>query len=278
VSLPNAVATDSTKTVATKAATQLLGLWDSNRKFAPAVYFAAHDPTGATKHCSARATKTSAVLGCTMLATNASLPLRSYSALFPIAVTVLPQGADWWDIASMYRAWVLPNSLWSRQGPLDSPTRAAAGSPDWLENVTLWVNNNHGSDPLSSPNNPAKPLFGGDPAHVQTRMLQLNALLALPEHDAGHVALHWCKSTSDLSSFVYIMTIVSEGLVAIPGEWDTLGYALGSNYTSCDRHPAPCGFDSHYPDYFPARVGCKGAIAAMQASGTYISGQQARQH
>jgi hypothetical protein len=98
-------------------------------------------------------------------------------------------------------------------------------------------------------------------------------------------------------------------------EWDTLGYALGSNHTKCDRPNAPgishanCGFDTHYPDYFPARQvhisvyvqskfqcegfakltfdhypdyfparqGCKEATAAMQAAGMrvipYINGQ-----
>ena len=38
-----------------------------------------------------------------------------------------------------------------------------------------------------------------------------------------------------------------------------------------------CGFDTHYPDYFPARVGCKESVAAMQAAGMrvipYINGQ-----
>jgi hypothetical protein len=124
-------------------------------------------------------------------------------------------------------------------------------------------------------------------------MLKLNAKLQLPSH-GGILALHWY-------------------------EWDTLGYAPGSNYTKCDRtppavahmstppvptppvptppvpcppeltravsaesphdhalhdHAVPgpqrCGFDTHYPNYFPARVGCKEAVHAMQAAGEWV--------
>ena len=46
--------------------------------------------------------------------------------------------------------------------------------------------------------------------------------------------------------------------------------AYGSNHTKCDRTGAPCGFDTHYPDYFPARVGCSDAIEAMQAEGMRV--------
>lgn len=45
-------------------------------------------------------------------------------------------------------------------------------------------------------------------------MLKVNGVLDLPAH-GGHLALHWY-------------------------EWDTLGYALGSNHTKCDRVGAPC--------------------------------------
>ena len=179
-----------------------------------------------------------------MLAVNASLPLHHYAAPYPIVVTVI-SGGDWWDITQVYRTWVLPNSHWTQLGPLDNRTAKGPGpAPDWLENVTLWVNNNWGGDPL-------KPLWGGDPNYVQLEMLKLNALLDLPAH-GGHLALHWY-------------------------EWDLLGYAAGSNYTKCDRAPAPCGFDTHYPEYLPARPGCKDAVAAMQDEGMrvipYINGQ-----
>jgi hypothetical protein len=57
-----------------------------------------------------------------------------------------------------------------------------------------------------------------------------------------------------------------------------VGYALGSNHTKCDPVTGPpCGFDTHYPNYFPARQGCSDAIKAMQEAGMrvipYINGQ-----
>ena len=57
---------------------------------------------------------------CNVLALNATLPLYSYEAAFPMVTTVI-DGGDWWDIASTYRAWVLPSAAWTRLGPLESP-------------------------------------------------------------------------------------------------------------------------------------------------------------
>jgi hypothetical protein len=54
------------------------------------------------------------------------------------------------------------------------------------------------------------------PHHLQNEMLKVNGVLDLPAH-GGHLALHWY-------------------------EWDTLGYALGSNHTKCDRVGAPCTY------------------------------------
>jgi len=120
-------------------------------------------------------------MSCTILSLNATLPLHHYKAAFPVVVGIIP-GGDWWDIASMYRAWVLPNSEWTKFGRLDSDTRKKT-MPEWLENITLWANNNWGGDPL-------KPNYGGDPAYVQNEMLKLNTKLDLPSH-GGHLALHW---------------------------------------------------------------------------------------
>jgi hypothetical protein len=254
ISLPNIAITPSTKNVQPAAAGQLLGFYEddggggggSGGNGSDAVYFAAHDPARTTKSCTTvfYPAQGSGSLSCSILAVNASLPLHHYASTYPIVVTVIG-GGDWWDITQVYRTWVLPNSHWTQLGPLDNRTGPGPGAPpDWLENVTLWVNNNWGGDPL-------RPLWGGDPNYVQLEMLKLNALLGLPAH-GGHLALHWY-------------------------EWDLLGYAAGSNYTKCDRSPAPCGFDTHYPDYLPARPGCKDAVAAMKDEGMrvipYINGQ-----
>jgi len=238
LSLSRVTTTATTSHVQTTSARQLLGLYDSAVSSGNAVYFAAHDPAQIVKTCSHSVSSTVTAMSCTMMAINATLPLLVYRASFPIVVTVAT--GDWWDIVSIYRAWVLPNAHWTRLGPLDARTDL----PDWLENITLWMNNNWGGDPLG-------PNYGGDPMYVQNEMLKVNAVLNLPAH-GGHLALHWY-------------------------EWDTLGYALGSNHTKCGPPAPPCGFDTHYPDYFPARVGCKDSVKAMQDAGMrvipYINGQ-----
>lgn len=228
IALDGIQTTSSTAVLSSTSARQLLGLYEPAGS-ADAVYFAAHDPAHVVKQCAA--TATTGTMRCTTDALDASLPLQSYQPGWPIAVTVVPAG-DWWDLTQVYRTWVLPNSAWTRVfGALDTRTDL----PSWLENITLWMNNNWGGDPL-------RPNYGGDPAYVQGEMLKVNALLDLPSH-GGHLALHWY-------------------------EWDTLGYALGSNHTKCEPTVGPpCGFDTHYPDYFPARQGCSEAIKAMQKAG-----------
>jgi hypothetical protein len=151
VSLSPVVTTSQTQTVATTAARQLTGQYEADGTGA-AVYFAAHDPAHIMKTCGT----SDGTLHCTMLALNATLPLVKYVAAFPMVTTVLD--GDWWDIASVYRAWVLPNALWTALGPLDTRT----DMPDWLENITLWMNNNWGGDPLG-------PNYGGDPEYVKVR-------------------------------------------------------------------------------------------------------------
>lgn len=217
--------------VKTGAASQLLGLWGGD---GDAVYFAAHDVHGGTKTCDVGKGRGT---GCSVVAVGAGLPLHSYDSV-PFAVAVIPRG-DWWDLASHYRSWAVAQARWMR-----APLAQRSDLPDWLENITLWMNNNWGGDPLSPPNN------GGDPEHVKEEFLRINAKLGLGRH-GGVLALHWY-------------------------EWDLLGYT-DTNYTKCDRQKAPCGFDTHYPNYFPAREGCAEAVKAMQAEGMrvvpYINGQ-----
>jgi hypothetical protein len=165
--------TPTSKAVSTNAASQLVGAYDTALPTGNAVYFAAHDPAAVVKTCGGGG----GAMHCTVDALDATLPLRHYRAAFPIAATVIT--GDWWDIASVYRKWVVPNANWMQLGPLDART----DMPDWLENVTLWMNNNWGGDPLV-------PTYGGDPEYVKNEMLKVNRVLALPEH-GGHLALHW---------------------------------------------------------------------------------------
>lgn len=59
-------------------------------------------------------------------------------------------------------------------------------------------------------------------------------------------------------------------------EWDLLGYELGSNYTNCTSEVS-CGFDTHYPEYLPARLGFTESVKKMKESGIrvapYINGR-----
>jgi hypothetical protein len=53
-------------------------------------------------------------------------------------------------------------------------------------------------------------------------------------------------------------------------EWDTLGYAPGSNYSNCTSE-ITCGFDTHYPEYFPVRNGFNRTVTMLQKLGVKIA-------
>jgi hypothetical protein len=57
-------------------------------------------------------------LSCNVLSLNATIPLFNYTAGFPMVTTVVK--GDWWDVASVYREWVLPNAEWTKFGPLET--------------------------------------------------------------------------------------------------------------------------------------------------------------
>ena len=106
--------------------------------------------------------------------------------------------------------------------------------------LTLLCVSSQGGDPL-------KPNYGGDPAHVQGEMLRVNARLDLPAH-GGHLALHWCEwppmrrplpFCRAPAAFRLQDSALTLAARSARYEWDTLGYALGSNNTECDRPKAP---------------------------------------
>ena len=103
--------------VAAKGARQLKGIYDPAGK-GDAVYWAAHDPRSIVKTGAYAAGR----FFFTVDALNATMPLHTYSADFPIVISVLGAGSDWWDIANTYRTWVLPNAEWTRFGPLETRT------------------------------------------------------------------------------------------------------------------------------------------------------------
>ena len=111
--------------------------------------------------------------------------------------------------------------------------------PDWIHNTPLWVNTHWQEvDVLENK--------GGDPHVVVERVKELKQLLG----DKVPVFLHWY-------------------------EWDLLGHT-DSSYDSCPEESI-CGFDSHYPDYFPARTGFDEAVKQLSDMGVmavpYINGR-----
>ena len=111
---------------------------------------------------------------CTLQALNATLPLHSYRAGFPMVVTVVA-GGDWWDLSQVYRTWVLPNARWTKFGPLETRTDL----PPWLENITLWMNNNWGGDPLG-------PLWCSHPRNTIRAPAQQHAPTSTPTRAHRH--------------------------------------------------------------------------------------------
>ncbi|KAF4730188.1 hypothetical protein FOZ62_014699, partial [Perkinsus olseni] len=88
--------------------------------------------------------------------------------------------------------------------------------------------------------------LGGQPARVLDNIRRLRELVGTE----NSVALHWY-------------------------EWDKLGYIDGDNYTDCPD--VACGFDTHYPHYFPPRPGFGGAVDKLLDMGVrvfpYINGR-----
>eukprot|EP00927_Polykrikos_kofoidii_P017927 TRINITY_DN18226_c0_g1_i1.p1 TRINITY_DN18226_c0_g1~~TRINITY_DN18226_c0_g1_i1.p1 ORF type:complete len:794 (+),score=114.91 TRINITY_DN18226_c0_g1_i1:108-2489(+) len=189
------------------------------------VYFGAHDPAASHKTF------------------HCDVDGSGRSALFSLVVTPPNAGlpldtpytveygvvlgvfrGDWWDAADMYRSWALAHATWTKQGPL----RQRGNIPQWLYSLTTWVNSHwQGNDIFN--------VSGGDPVVLLGRISDIKARFDL-ESDA--LALHWY-------------------------EWDTLGYKPGSNYSQCATE-VTCGFDTHYPEYFPVRNGFEDSLQAMQ--------------
>eukprot|EP00466_Bigelowiella_natans_P008547 jgi/Bigna1/75549/fgenesh1_pg.35_\ len=163
--------------------------------------------------------------------------VRSFEYTHPWPVVLAVFEGSWWDAAEIYRNWAVSEADWTRQGPMHE----RSDIPQWLFNVTTWVNSHwQGNDIFNT--------TGGDPAVVLNRMRAIESRFGLRR---GSLALHWY-------------------------EWDTLGYKLGSNYSVCETEKT-CGFDTHYPEYFPVRSGFESALREIQSLGVkvapYINGR-----
>lgn len=201
------------------------------------VYVAALDVDASSKHFRCSSNGNQAVYSISATPPGAGLPMAGRVYTNEYPIVVSLFDGDWWDAASIYRKWALGEASWTKQGPMSERSDV----PSWLYGLTTWVNSHwQGTDIFD--------LTGGDPAVVRNRISSINDRFGLGR---DRLALHWY-------------------------EWDTLGYELGSNYSNCASE-VTCGFDTHYPEYFPVREGFNESLAAMQALGVrvapYINGR-----
>ena len=204
------------------------------------LYLAAHDAKAFTKgfHATVSSAYPATVqFDVSSYVPDSTKPLLKHTSPYPVVLAVFD--GDWYDSAMIYRNWVLDVADWTKQGPISQRTDI----PAWLNNVTTWVNSHWQANDVFNKT-------GGDPPVVQKRVLDVRQRFALGSGE--NVGLHWY-------------------------EWDTLGYKYGSDYSDCDPTDPTCGFDTHYPDYFPVRKGFSSALSAMQANGVrvvpYINGR-----
>jgi hypothetical protein len=213
------------------------------------LYVGVHDPSAASKtmtydvRCGGsrrllQQHPDTAAVGVRVVPPHAGEPLPGGRYDVGYPLVLAPFAGDWWDAAQIYRGWALAHAAWVQKGPVIS----RADTPAWLLNVPTWVNSHWQQNDIFN-------VSGGAPDVVQRRVTAIKERFALP---AGvEMGLHWY-------------------------EWDTLGYEPGSNYSHCTSE-VTCGFDTHYPEYFPARNGFKEAVAVLQKAGVrvapYINGR-----
>eukprot|EP00750_Incisomonas_marina_P005018 INCI13567.1.p1 GENE.INCI13567.1~~INCI13567.1.p1 ORF type:complete len:906 (-),score=144.86 INCI13567.1:122-2659(-) len=203
-----------------------------------AVYFGAHDPRAESKGFCTAVSGDSASFQVGATPPGAGIPAPIIPYTVAYPVVVAPLRGSWWDAAQMYRQWVLPNAKWTQGGPM--ATRSPSIAP-WIFNLTTWVNSHWQQHDIFNRTD-------GDPTVVANRVSAIASRFGIAT-DA--LALHWY-------------------------EWDTLGYDLGSNYSKCNSE-ITCGFDTHYPEYFPVRSGFNESLSRMQNLGVrvapYINGR-----
>jgi len=103
--------------------------------------------------------------------------------------------------------------------------------PDWIDKVPFWINTHWQINDVFETK-------GGNPTVVLERVKQFKELLG----QDFPMFLHWY-------------------------EWDLLGYE-DSEYEKCHGHGV-CGFDSHYPEYFPARADFESVVEQLKELNVY---------
>ena len=202
------------------------------------VYVAAHDPKASSKGFGCQVSSTG---------THANFEIQ---AIVPNAgegginyepnwpIVISVFENDWWDAAQIYRRWALKSADWTKQG---SMAERMDQIPSWAFDLTTWINTHWQQNDIFN-------ITGGDPEVVYNRVKAISERFGLGKNQLG---LHWY-------------------------EWDTLGYVKGSNYSNCSSE-ITCGFDTHYPEYFPVRSKFQEKLKDIQALGVrvapYINGR-----
>eukprot|EP00939_MAST-03C_sp_MAST-3C-sp1_P000922 g922.t1 len=192
------------------------------------VYFGAHDRRACSKYfgMSVDTESETASFYVYAIPPNAGVALRNANfSAWPIVLSTL-ETTDWWDLAGVYRNFVLSDAQtgWTEQGPLAERKDV----PKWLYKLTTFCNSHWQQNDVFN-------ISGGDPTVVRNRVTNIAKRFDLPP---GAFGVH-----------LY--------------EWDCLGYAFGSNYTNCTSE-VTCGFDTHYPEYFPPRMGFEDTVRVLQ--------------
>ena len=106
-----------------------------------------------------------------------------------------------------------------------------ANRPEWIHDVPFWINSHWQTNDVFETK-------GGKPSVVLERVRQFKELVGME----FPMILHWY-------------------------EWDLLGY-VDEDFEKCASEIV-CGFDSHYPKYFPEREGFLDAAASLRNQNVY---------
>ena len=97
------------------------------------LYYGIHDPEGNTKSIDSFITNSSGAFKLSYTPPGSDEGNLLHELPFPI--TIRPFEGDWYDAASIYREWVLPNSDWTKKGRLSERSEI----PQWAFDITFWL-------------------------------------------------------------------------------------------------------------------------------------------
>lgn len=97
------------------------------------LYYGIHDPEGNTKSIDSYMTKSNGAFKFSYTPPGSDEGNMLYELEYPIIIK--PFEGDWYDAASIYREWVIPNSDWTKKGKLSE----RSDIPSWAFDLTFWL-------------------------------------------------------------------------------------------------------------------------------------------